>query len=181
MGIETAQYVGQLVAANPLSTDSVSQADDHLRLIKSALVNTFPNLTAPVTLTAAQLNSPIPKGVILLWSGATSAIPVGYALCDGTGGTPDLRNQFVVGAGSTYQVGATGGSVSTGPAGAHTHTENSGTANLSAASVTVATGAGVPAVSTVVDQGHSHTINEVGDHQHSILPPYLALAYIMKL
>ena len=49
-------------------------------------------------------------GMIMLWSGASNAIPSGWLLCDGTNSTPDLRNRFVVGAGSTYAVGDTGGS-----------------------------------------------------------------------
>lgn len=43
-----------------------------------------------------------PSGVICMWSGATTAIPTGWALCNGSNGTPDLRDKFVVGAGSTY-------------------------------------------------------------------------------
>lgn len=51
----------------------------------------------------------IPTGVIVMWSGAANAIPSGWALCNGANGTPDLRNRFIVGAGSSYSVGATGG------------------------------------------------------------------------
>src|SRR6478609_6250644 len=101
MPLETANYINQLNPANPLSTDSVSQSDDHLRTIKLALKNTFPNLDGPVLSTPAQLNSPVPVGVILMWSGAIVAIPAGYALCDGTNGTPDLRKKFVYGANTT--------------------------------------------------------------------------------
>lgn len=80
------------------------------------------------------------QGIILIWSGNIIDIPTGWQLCDGTNGTPDLRNRFVVGAGGTYAVGATGGlstvsltvpqlpththpvSVSSvGPAGSHSH------------------------------------------------------------
>ncbi len=49
-----------------------------------------------------------PKSVIL-FSGAINTIPSGWQLCDGTNSTPNLKNKFVVGAGSTYAVGATGG------------------------------------------------------------------------
>jgi len=42
------------------------------------------------------------KGLICLWSGAVVDIPAGWALCDGNGGRPDLRDKFVIGAGSTY-------------------------------------------------------------------------------
>ena len=51
----------------------------------------------------------VPVGGIIIWSGAQNAIPTGWALCDGGSGRPDLRNKFVVGAGSTYSVNATGG------------------------------------------------------------------------
>lgn len=50
-----------------------------------------------------------PVGMITMWSGSTSNIPTGWALCNGSNGTPDLRNRFIVGAGSTYTVGETGG------------------------------------------------------------------------
>lgn len=53
--------------------------------------------------------SGFPSGGIIIWSGSSSAIPSGWYLCDGTNSTPDLRNRFIVGAGSTYAVGATGG------------------------------------------------------------------------
>jgi hypothetical protein len=53
-------------------------------------------------------NGTIPVGGIIMWSGVS--IPTGWALCDGTGGTPDLRNRFIIGAGSTYAVGTSGGS-----------------------------------------------------------------------
>lgn len=76
------------------------------------------------------LNIPteIPTGSIILWSGAANAIPVGWLLCDGTNGTPDLRNRFIVGAGDTYAVGAAAGTTEhthigeLEAAGEHTHT-----------------------------------------------------------
>ena len=51
-----------------------------------------------------------PAGTIQLWSGSIGTIPNGWQLCDGTNGSPDLRDRFVVGAGSTYAVNDTGGS-----------------------------------------------------------------------
>lgn len=49
-----------------------------------------------------------PQGSICMWSGVT--VPAGWYLCDGTNGTPDLRNRFIVGSGNGYNIGATGGS-----------------------------------------------------------------------
>lgn len=66
MALESANYPSQLNPSWPAGTDSYHQGDDHLRLIKSVLRNTFPNISAPVTVTAEQLNSvgsSMPKGV----------------------------------------------------------------------------------------------------------------------
>lgn len=70
MSLETATYINQLNALNPDGTDLVSTADDHLRLIKSTLKNTFPNITGPVTLTQNTLNS----GDYLIDTGTTNNI-----------------------------------------------------------------------------------------------------------
>jgi hypothetical protein len=51
--------------------------------------------------------------MILLWNGASNAVPAGYHVCDGTNGTPNLQDKFIVGAGNTYALGATGGSATT--------------------------------------------------------------------
>ena len=58
----------------------------------------------------ASPQSNIPSGIIVMWSGVAVAVPSGWYLCDGQNGTPDLRNRFIVGAGSSYEVGNTGGS-----------------------------------------------------------------------
>lgn len=57
MGVETATYISDLVATNPLGTDAKSQGDDHLRLLKSTIKATFPNVAGPVTVTHTQLNT----------------------------------------------------------------------------------------------------------------------------
>lgn len=51
----------------------------------------------------------IPAGLICMWSGSSSNIPSGWALCNGSNNTPDLRDKFVLGAGKDYSVGATSG------------------------------------------------------------------------
>ena len=61
--------------------------------------NVLINLTGPP--------GEIPSGIIAMWSGLLSAIPPGWALCDGLGGRPDLRNRFIKGG----IPGTTGGNV----------------------------------------------------------------------
>lgn len=56
MGLETGTYINSLNSANPLGTDAKSAGDDHLRLIKSTVKATFPNLTGAVTTTQTELN-----------------------------------------------------------------------------------------------------------------------------
>jgi microcystin-dependent protein len=71
------------------------------------------------SITIAKLDSTssgalVPIGGIIMWSGSIAAIPTNWALCDGTNGTPDLRNKFIVAAGSdtgNYAWNATTGAV----------------------------------------------------------------------
>ena len=159
MALETATYIHQLNANNPLSTDVVAQADDHIRLIKSTIQATFPNVTAPVTVSHVQLNNPIPPGVVVMWSG--NFVPTGWALCNGDNGTPDLRNRFVFCAGTeTNPIGSTGGSATATLTNlnipAHTHT----IAGVSAAGGT-----------------HTHSINDPGHtHTYTVVSGFGALA-----
>jgi microcystin-dependent protein len=64
--------------------------------------------TANVAFTGPEVGS-VPSGGIIMWSGSIASVPAGWFLCDGANGTPDLRDRFVVGAGSSYAVAATGG------------------------------------------------------------------------
>lgn len=110
----------------------------------------------------------LPSGLILIWSGSIATIPGGYFLCDGNNGTPDLRDKFVVGAGDTYAVDDTGGSVTHDHAftsNGHFHTM----AGIAAAGV----GSVLSSQTTNVDDSG---ITDAG----STLPPYHSLAYIMK-
>ena len=114
MSLESSTYIDGLVATNPLGSDPLSDADGHIRLIKSTLKATFPNITGPVTATQAAINTPFPVGGIIMWSGSVASIPSGWVLCDGTNSTPNLSDKFVVAAGSTYAVGDTGNATLSG-------------------------------------------------------------------
>lgn len=76
-----------------------------------------------LNLTPSEAPAGIPIGGIILWSGSIASIPSGWALCDGSNGTPNLRNRFVVGAGGAYSVDETGGSdtATTSSSGNHNH------------------------------------------------------------
>lgn len=93
--------------------------------------NTQIATTAFVT---AAVTASFPSGGIILWSGSVAAIPSGWYLCNGSNSTPDLRDKFIVGAGSTYAVGATGGSANAVVV-AHTHTGTTGSAGAHSHSV----------------------------------------------
>lgn len=83
MALENGTYVNSLVPANPASTDGLAQADDHIRLIKSTIKNTFPNLTGAVTATHTALNG-IPSTLTDL--GITDGSASGQVLTtDGSG------------------------------------------------------------------------------------------------
>ncbi len=56
MGLETGTYIDSLNSSNPTASDAVSQGDDHLRLIKSTVKATFPNISNAVTATHTELN-----------------------------------------------------------------------------------------------------------------------------
>ncbi|MBB4039095.1 microcystin-dependent protein [Microvirga flocculans] len=143
MPLEVATFINQLDPSNPAAPDLLADTDNHLRLIKQVIKNTFPNVTGPVTLTQHGLNGAVPIGGIILWSGATNAIPAGWVLCagqtgisrsdgEGTINVPDLRNRFIVGAGGSYTVGQTGGSQAqtgtTDTQGSHAHSGSTGVA-----------------------------------------------------
>ena len=128
----------------------------------------------------------VPKGGIILWSGAADAIPSGWALCDGNNDTPDLRNRFVVGAGSNYGVGDNGGAaevtLTTDQIPSHNHTY-AGDDQLRYGGGNWAWGTtGYDAKSeTSGNNGFYYTSSVGGGKSHENRPPYYALCYIMKL
>lgn len=152
--------------------------------------------------------SSLPTGMINLWYGSVASIPAGWALCNGSNGTPDLRNRFVVGAGANYAVGAIGGTANaivvshshsiSDPGHAHNLYTNTGSpwngtprgvgANASATdgdldgSVRV-TGYDKSSVDiNVASASTGVSISSAGSSgTNANLPPYYALCYIMKL
>jgi hypothetical protein len=109
-------------------------------------------------------------GIIAIWSGSVASIPTGWLLCDGTNGTPDLRDRFVPGAGGSLSPGATGGANSH----VHTLTINAAQDNLAGGNI-IANSAPAGTINTVT-VGHTHT---GGANSASNVPAFYALAYIM--
>lgn len=112
------------------------------------------NATVPALIAAAVLTA-LPVGTVVDWSGSVASIPSPWQLCDGTNSTPNLKDKFLVGAGSAYAVGATGGQTSVTP-----------TITVAGTSLSVAQ---LPSYNlTVTDPGHSHGITDPG-HVHGII------------
>ena len=68
MALETGTYIDSLVAANPAATDALSQADDHLRLIKATLKATFPSVTGAIEATHTAINTKVAEPVSAITS-----------------------------------------------------------------------------------------------------------------
>jgi hypothetical protein len=160
--------------------------------------------TTQIATTAFVLANAIPSGLISMWSGTIATIPSGWVLCNGSNGTPDLRNRFIIGA----------------------HSDVTGVANTTVTSGNTVTGGTKDAIvvshthtATVTDPGHSHLLRtdpngggggggnfvnttsgtsstftvtpnttgitvsnstEGSSGTNQNLPPYYALAFIMK-
>ena len=142
----------------------------------------------------------IPTGVIVMWSGSVASIPSGWTLCDGSNGTPDLRNRFIAGAGtdtlSVWGFDATSGATtftggqsyvgvnSIGGSIAHklivsempSHTHSYQKANSPGGGQDQAgSGSG-----DAVNHSNQNTSAAGGNNYHENRPPYYALAFIMK-
>jgi hypothetical protein len=225
--------------ANNLTSAGLLDASD-------GLVNAVPIAnggTGATTASAARSNLDVaassfsvPTGGIIMWSGSIASIPAGWFLCNGTNGTPNLTDRFVVMAGGAYAVGASGGSANAIVV-SHTHTATAGNQSVNhvhtmSFNTSLASGNHNHGIQNYNDLGfgtvrdvisgsqvnnESGSVNATGfastsdagadhvhlvdgstagvsaDHNHAItvttqgssgtnanLPPYYALAYIMK-
>jgi hypothetical protein len=187
-------------AIEELDTEKAPLASPAFTGVPTAPTASAGTNTTQVATTAFVITNGVPAGAILLWSGSVASVPSGWNLCDGTNGTPDLRNRFVVGAGSTYAVGDTGGSADATLV-SHTHTATSAVTDpghthgmpsgfysggssafggdsginrwTNASGNTNSNTTGITVATSVSTEGSSGT--------DANLPPYYALAYIMKL
>jgi len=203
---------GTIANTNPIVLDASGRTPNEIWMLAGYSYKFIIKTAAAVTLQTldnlypilqnAPVSSPaLPTGAIILWSGSLGSIPSGYVICDGTNSTPDLRDRFVIGAGSTYAVGATGGSADSIVV-SHTHTatvtdpQHQHLTLDQTAGVTqnVAVGSGGPAFTAAYGSiqnsnymtGKASTGISVSNASTGTsgtganLPPYYSLAYIMK-
>jgi len=164
----------------------------------SAGTNTTQVATTSFVQTA--LSAAFSTGMIMMWSGTIATIPTGWVLCNGSNSTPDLRNRFVIGAhsdsagvaystvtGSNTQSGGSKDAINV----SHTHTltdpghAHSIQGNLAGTTAYNGFGPGGQIYgSTTINtatQTTGITISTEGSSgTNANLPPYYALAFIMK-
>jgi len=202
---------GTIANPNPIVLDASGRTPQQIWLLTgysykfvlqnadAVLIQTLDNIY-PILQNAPSSSSAIPTGGIIIWSGSTGSVPAGWFLCNGTNGTPDLRDRFIVGAGNTYAVNATGGSADAIVV-SHTHTASvtdsghshtlkgvaGNTAPGGALNLAIDNGGTfVPFTSTGATTVNNTTGISVANATAGVsgtnanLPPYYALAYIMK-
>jgi microcystin-dependent protein len=167
-----------------------------LKTADEVLIQSYDNLYGIIGVQPT-VGATIPAGLISMWSGSIGSIPAGWYLCDGSNGTPNLTDRFVIGAGSTYAVNGTGGVSSvtlitanmpahthtatvTDPG--HTHTSNAHLQNTQSLAGGPSTTL-LPAAATINSATTGITVSNasVGSgSSFSILNPYYALAFIQK-
>jgi hypothetical protein len=167
-------------------------------------IQTYDNLYGIIGVIPSVAPSSVPAGCIILWSGSIGSIPAGFVLCNGLNSTPDLRDRFIVGAGSSYAVDATGGSANaivvshnhtatstsavTDPG--HFHTIGTADGNFTGVTGTPAKVQDNPTATSTYNSGSqttgvtvatTTTVATAGTSgTNANLPPYYALCYIMK-
>ena len=110
MSLETGTYINSLVATNPLGSDALADADGHLRLIKATIKATFPNITAPVTATAAEINAAVLPAAAGIPSGAVAhfamnTAPTGWLKANGGAVSRTTYADLFAAIGTTFGVG----------------------------------------------------------------------------
>ena len=168
LGISAATEKTAPVAADELLIADTEASD----ALKKITIQRILNLVTTAT-----------SGIITIWSGAISAIPSGYVICDGNNSTPNLTDRFVIhadaDAAGTNNVGATGGAsthaLSTAELAAHTHTIP-----------TYTNGGAVPGTTNYLMRGQEGATSNLTSGSagsgtaHTNRDKFYALAFIMK-
>lgn len=157
--------------AGSINIDEINSAD-----LANSTTGSVPTSQGDGTMMMEEVEG-VPSGLIAIWSGTIGEIPDGWTLCDGNNGAPDLRDRFVVGAGSSYSSGDTGGqdqvTLTEEEMPSHTHDLPYNVSGGNARSYNNTT-------DDEIRYGTPGTESAGGDQAHENRPPYYALAYIMK-
>lgn len=185
IGVDTAVdssgsvLLSDILAIQPAIDDGVALANDYTDtqvLTRAPTVHThtasqITDFTAAVNAVVGPSGGQFTRGMVMMYSGSLANIGTGtlagWALCDGTNGTPDLRDKFVLGAGNRPTgVANAGDSFNTTAGGAHDHSINP-TAITAAQMPSHAHGS----ITGYMSHDHAHAVNIVtdaqGNHQHS--------------
>lgn len=187
--INAQQYIENMTSGN-LNDEAIQNLASvyNKELIDATNIHATGNLIVDGNVTFNNNMNFLPKNTILMVNGTDNYVPpTGWALCDGTNGTPDLRGRFPICAGngknlSPRQIGSFGGeemhTLSVDEIPSHTHMIHTGS------------GEGCTPYGRVTqwaqcdDNGMKGDgiIESVGGNKaHNNLPPFYALYFIMKL
>lgn len=141
-------------------------------------LSSYTGTTGMNTAISNALSAYLPRGAIIMWSGSAASIPVGWVLCNGGNGTPNLMDRFVIGAGSSFGPGAVGGTST------HGHwIDPPNTATSASIGETVGLHDDGTGQFYVPGSGHYHHVDiaPFTSDQANHIPPFYALCFIMKL
>lgn len=167
----------------------------------TAATNTNTTQLATTAFVQTALAGAFTSGMIMMWSGTIATIPTGWVLCNGSNSTPDLRNRFIIGAhsdnagvanttitGSSTLTGGTKDAIvvshthtATSTDSGHSHTQNLGSGASQPGLTTSSTPVGAQSTTGTGTANITTTIASTGSSgTDQNLPPYYALAFIMK-
>ena len=159
----------------------VASGDTRVQALEAASLVVNGNVTASTSGSLSGYGT-IPKGGIIMWRGGTTSIPDGWALCNGSNGTPDLRDRFIVGAGGEYYTGQTGGEathrLTVNEMPSHTHNYKFRSYDLAASWKDQRN---FYAVSKGDIDQEKTTESSGGGQPHENRPPFYALCFIMRV
>jgi hypothetical protein len=215
-GTELDEEFNDIATAISTKADLVSPTFTGTPAAPTASPGTNTTQVATTAFAVAASAAAFPVGGIIMWSGTIATIPIGWALCNGSNGTPDLRDRFIIGArqddGGASKTNVTGSLTQTGGSKdaivvSHTHTATTSITDPQHSHITgtgiesgfdlygttgsptthrtanILNSAGVRALTSSSTTGitASTSISTVGSSgTNANLPPYYALAFIMK-